>query len=186
MGFYCRIPIEGTFGEIIWASLTMSEAFQGFGIYNLDGRHRLSLPRGLETYVNWFKPLETQDCLAMPGTRGMVLFPPAALEEHRELMARLDGGDPRPEHLGSALFALARAGTVTWAVTLGADRRFLLPLGARDLGIVPSAANASVALVAFRGAIEVWHPSELREAIQESASRWAELKARGLSGIHDG
>jgi hypothetical protein len=100
-------------------------------------------------------------------------------------MARLGDGDPRPEDLGSAVFELARAGTITWAVTIGTDRRLQLPLGARELEIVPAAANASVALVAFRGVIEIWHPSELREQIQESANRWAELKARGLHGDLD-
>lgn len=163
----------------------MADPFQGFGLYDLDTRHRLCLPKGLEDYVKWFKPQETQDCLAVPGRRGLVLFPPAALEEHRELMARLGDGDPRPEDLGSAVFELARAGTITWTVTIGTDRRLQLPLGARELGIVPAAANSSVAVVAFRGVIEIWHPSELREQIQESAGRWAELKARGLQGAPD-
>ncbi len=170
---------EGLLTEL-WVVFSMPDPFRGFGLYDLDDRCRLCLPKGLEAYVKWFNPTEIQDCLAVPGRRGLVLFPPAILEEHRKMMVQLENGESRPEDIGSVRFELARTGTVTWAVTIGTDRRFQLPLGARELGIVPATANASVAVVVFRGVIEVWHPSELLEQIQDSAARWTELKARGV------
>jgi len=57
-----------------------------------------------------------------------------------------------------------------------------LPLEARELGIVPPEAEATVALVAFSGVFEVWRPEELRAQIQKSAGRWAELRAQALRG----
>jgi len=169
----------------LWVLFPVTEPFQGFGLYTLDERCRLVLPRGLESFVTWFDESEPRDCLAVPGRRGLVLFPPTALAEHRELVARLPTSDSRPDDLGSSAFELARTATITWTVTIGKDRRFQLPLGARELGIVPAVANARVGLVAFRGVIEIWHPSELREQIQEAAGRWADLKAHGLPTPRD-
>ncbi|HYX24823.1 MAG TPA: hypothetical protein VFC23_11770 [Thermoanaerobaculia bacterium] len=159
----------------------MPAPFTGFRLYKLDDRWRLCLPAKLEVYVKWYKPQETQECFAAPGTGGMVVFPPAALEEHREMMARLDNENLRPRDIGSPTYELARTGTLVWPVTISKGR-LELPLEARELGIVPPEAEATVALVAFSGVFEVWRPEELRAQIQKSAGRWAELRAQALRG----
>jgi DNA-binding transcriptional regulator/RsmH inhibitor MraZ len=157
----------------------MPAPFTGFRLYRVDDRWRLSLPAKLESYVKWYKPRETQDCLALPGVGGMVVFPPSALEEHREMMARLDGTNLRLRDINSPTYELARTGTLAWTVTISGGR-FELPKEARDLGIVPPEAEATVALVAFGGVFEVWRPEELRAQVQKSAGRWADLRAQGL------
>lgn len=159
----------------------MPEPFQGFGLYKLDDRARLYLPSGLSAFVAWFDPTATLECLAVPGRGGMAVFPPAALEEHREMIERLTVRNPRPADLGSAAYELARLAALTWPVTI-AKARLQLPLGARELGLVPSEENALIAVVALRGIFELWHPAELRAQTQESSGRWSELKARALLG----
>jgi hypothetical protein len=159
--------------------------FQGFGVYDLD-RGRLCLPAGISNYVSWVTLGEAVECLAVPlpgRLGGIAVFPPAALAEHRELMTGWSKRDPQPGDMGTAAYELARTGMVTWSAKIGKDGRFTLPLGARELGILPIADNAQVALVAFRDVFEVWNPSDLRERIHEAAGRWAELKAQGLPGL---
>jgi len=92
-------------------------------------------------------------------------------------MARLGGLDFMPEDLGSPAFELVRSAVAVWELRIGQDRRFTLPAGARDLGLVPAGANELIGMVAFRGVIELWHPADLRARLQDSAARWAELKA---------
>jgi hypothetical protein len=158
------------------------DEFQGFCITQLDAS-RVYLPKGAENYLKWFKPKEKHECLAVPRRRRIVIFPPAALVKHRAMMALLDTDDPQPDDIGLPAFELARAGTMTWSLTIGTDRRFLLPKEARELGIVPAEEKAAVGLVAFRQVIEIWHPDDLPAQIQESGERWVELKVQALRGL---
>jgi hypothetical protein len=157
----------------------MQQPFGGFGVYDLE-RSRLVLPRGIEAYVPWLVFKEGLECLGVPGPAGgLVIFSPDALAEHRAKIAHLQGGeDLTPDQLGTSVFELTRYLMVAWEITIGPDRRFTLPLGARDLGIVPTGPSDPVALVAIRGRIEVWRVSEFLSQIQNSAIRRTELEAR--------
>lgn len=159
----------------------MPDPFSGFRLYNLDDRWRLTLPAGLEAYVKWYKSQETLECLAVPGNGGIVVLPPAALEEHREMMTRLAIDDPRPRDISSPAYELARVGALTWQVTISKGR-FPIPQEARELGILPAEAEGKVAVLAFRNVLEVWRPDDLRAYIQRTAGRWGELRAQGLIG----
>jgi len=99
------------------------------------------------------------------------------------MVARLrQGDDLMPDQMDSALFELTRYAIVAWEITIGLDRRFTLPAGARDLGLVPAGPNDPVGLIVSRGRIEVWRVPELLAQIQNSAVHRAELEARaGLS-----
>ena len=125
----------------------MPESFRGSGLYKLDNRFRLVLPGGLSKYVKWFDPTQELKCLAVPGHEGgIAVFAPAVLKEHQEMMVTLEGReDLRPEDMGSATYELARGGMLTWEVTIPSGR-LTLPLGARELGIVPAEEHAMVAL----------------------------------------
>src|SRR5262249_3658710 len=136
----------------------MSDRFQGFGIYQLDA-HRVYMPRGIENYLKWFKAKEKQECLAVPRRHSIVVLSPSSLAEHRETMARLSTGRvARLGDIGSPDYELARAEQLTWPLVIAADRRFLLPKEARELGIVPTGERAPVVLLAVMQALEVWHP----------------------------
>lgn len=162
----------------------MVSEFQGFGIYTL-GDSRVYLPRGVEKYLKWFKVKEELECLAAPRRHSIVVLSPVALAEHRETMGRLETDkESRLGDIGSPAFDLARTAQLTWQVTIGADRRFLLPKEARELGIVPAEPEALVVLLAFRQALEVWHPGHLPAQLQESVERWKELRTRALRGLH--
>jgi hypothetical protein len=157
----------------------MSDRFKGFGIHSLE-RYRLVLPQGVEAYVPWLVSGESLDCLGMPGpTGGLVVFSPQVLDDHRAMVAHLQQGeDLTPGQFGTGVFELTRYVNVAWEITISSDRRFTLPVGARDLGIVPTGQNDPVGLIANRGRIEVWRVPELLAQIQSSAARRAELEAR--------
>jgi hypothetical protein len=159
--------------------------FLGFGVFELD-RGRLPLPKSISEYVSWLTFEAAVECLAVPlpcRLGGLAVFPPAALAEHREMMAGWGKRDPRPGDMVTPSYELARTGMVTWVVKISKDGRFTLPEGACKLGLLPIADNAKVALVAFRDVFEVWNPSDLRDRIHEAVGRWAELKAQGLPGL---
>jgi hypothetical protein len=159
--------------------------FSGFGVSALD-RGRLYLPKGIEEYVNWLTFEAAIECLAVPipgRLGGIAVFPPAVLAEHRQFMAGWRKKDLRPEDLTAPAHELARTAMVTWEVSIATDRRFTLPPGACGLGLLPTAANGKVAVVAVRDLFEVWNPSDLRDRVHEAAERWEELKAQGLPGL---
>jgi hypothetical protein len=159
--------------------------FSGFGVYTLD-RGRLHIPKGIEECVSWLTFEAPIECLAVPipgSLGGMAVFPPAVLVEHRQLLAGWAKKDLRPEDLTAPAHELARTAMVTWEISIGTDRRFTLPPGACGLGLLPTAANGKVALVAVRDLLEVWNPSDLRNRVHEGAERWGELKAQGLPGL---
>jgi hypothetical protein len=161
----------------------MASPFSGFGVYQL-GDSRVYLPKGIESYLKWFTPKEEQECLAAPRRHSIVVLSPAALKEHREMMVLLDTDrESRLGDIGLPAHELTRAGRLAWPLTIGADRRFLLPKEARELGIVPAQDDAPVVLIAFRQVLEVWHPDYLPAQLQESVERWAELKERALRGL---
>lgn len=163
----------------------MSSPFQGFGLYQIDEDRRLVLPRGLEVYLKWWKAKEQQECLALPRRHCIVILPPAALIAHRETMALLDTDkEPRFEDVGLPAHEMVRAARFAWPLTIEASRRLLLPKDACELGILPSAKSAAVALIAVRQALEVWHPDHISAQLEESVERWGELKARALRGAH--
>jgi hypothetical protein len=159
--------------------------FSGFAGGELD-RSRLYLPVGIEEYVSWLTFEAAIECLAVPlpgRLGGIAVFSPAALAEHREMMTGWGKRDLRPGDMVTPSYELARIGMVTWVAKISKDRRFTLPDGACELGLLPAAKSARVALVAFRDVFEVWNPSDLRDRIHEAAGRWAELKAQGLPGL---
>jgi len=178
---------SGIFGAIVGGSESVillvgdftMEPFKGFGVYSLD-RNRLVLPRGIEIYVPWLVSKESIDCLGVPGPAGgLMVFSPQALKEHRAMTAYLQQGeDLTPDQMGTAIFELTRYAMVALEITIGPDRRFTLPLAARDLGIVPVRPNDPVGLVASRGRMEVWRVSELLVQVQSSAGNRAELEMR--------
>ena len=149
--------------------------FTGFAVCKLEA-HRLVLPANIDAVVGWVStPLET---LAVPGVGGgLVLLPPEALAEHREVQARLRGQRFRVEDLGSPSYLLGRVGAVAWEVNISTERRFTLPLGARDMKLVPEGETAQVAVVAVGdSAIEVWDPEVLKAWMQAAAGKWEGLK----------
>lgn len=157
----------------------MQDPFKGSGVYALDDRHRLVIPRGIESYLPWFSQGKTLACLGMPGhAGGLAVFSPTALQHLQRILRATEGRDLGPEDMATPIFRLARFLSVTWEVSIGTDRRMTLPEGARDLGIVPAEPNDRVGVVAFRGVLEIWGVSELRAHAQTAGEVWAELTKR--------